>query len=166
VCRDSGLPLQWRIYADWPSILYLRDQLLFNYLHVVNPCILKGLCYGNWNILGKRTSTGFWTFGVSMWGHAVKGTMTWDGYFFWRPKNYHQYFCVCADGHRGLTKAFHYPIQLLTFLFASLKYANYYLLILKMFTESLLRIPFSVIGRTFSSAASRWLQGKCERVYF
>jgi hypothetical protein len=24
-------------------------------------------------------------------------------------------FCVCADGFQGLSKAFHYPIQLLTF---------------------------------------------------
>jgi hypothetical protein len=24
-------------------------------------------------------------------------------------------FCVCADGLQGLTKAFHYPTQLLTF---------------------------------------------------
>ncbi len=24
-------------------------------------------------------------------------------------------FCVCADGFQGLSKAFHYPLQLLTF---------------------------------------------------
>ncbi len=30
-------------------------------------------------------------------------------------------FCVYADGFQGLSKAFHYPIQLLTFLSASLK---------------------------------------------
>ena len=30
-------------------------------------------------------------------------------------------FCVCADGFQGLSKGFHYPIQLLTFYFASLK---------------------------------------------
>jgi hypothetical protein len=30
-------------------------------------------------------------------------------------------FCVCDDGFQGLSKAFHYPVQLLTFLFGSLK---------------------------------------------
>jgi hypothetical protein len=25
------------------------------------------------------------------------------------------FFCVCGDGFQGLSKAFHYPIQLLTF---------------------------------------------------
>jgi hypothetical protein len=30
-------------------------------------------------------------------------------------------FCVCADGFQVLSKAFHYPVQLLAFLFGSLK---------------------------------------------
>ncbi len=39
-----------------------------------------------------------------------------------------------------------------------------YLLILKMLTETLIRIPFSVIGRCSLVPASHWLQGKCARI--
>ncbi len=46
-------------------------------------------------------------------------------------------FSVCTD---GLSKAFHYPIQLLTFYF----FLNY-LLIKKILNDILLRIPFSVL---------------------
>ncbi len=53
--------------------------------------------------------------------------------------------CVCADGFQDLPKAFHYSIQWLTF---NLLLRNY-LLILNMLTETLLRIPFSVIGQFF-----------------
>ncbi len=56
--------------------------------------------------------------------------------------------CVCADGFQGLTTSFHYPTQSLTFYLLLWNY----LLILNMLTETLLRIPFSVIGRKFSSA--------------
>jgi hypothetical protein len=71
-------------------------------------------------------------------------------------------FCGCADGFQGLSKAFHYPLQLLTFLFNVLLYN--YLIILKMLTETLLRIPFSVIGRCSLVASYHWLQGKCARI--
>jgi hypothetical protein len=40
--------------------------------------------------------------------------------FFFRSKHFNQTFCVCADGCADLSKAFHYPIQSLTFLFAFL----------------------------------------------
>jgi hypothetical protein len=69
-------------------------------------------------------------------------------------------FCVCAHGFQGLSKAFHYPIQLLTFY---LRLWNY-LLLLKMLTETLLRIPFSVIGRWPLMPTSHWLQGKWARI--
>ncbi len=52
-------------------------------------------------------------------------------------------FCVNGDGYQGLSKAFQYLIQLITFY---LHLWNY-LLILKMLTETLLRLSFSVIGR-------------------
>jgi hypothetical protein len=72
-------------------------------------------------------------------------------------------FCVCADGFQGLSKAFHYPVQLLTFYLLLLNY----LLVLKMLTETLLRIPFSVIDLCFLVPTSYWLQGKCGfRYYF
>jgi hypothetical protein len=51
-------------------------------------------------------------------------------------------FCVCADGFQGLSIAFHYPIQLLTFYFLLLKLLTDF----ENATETLLRIPFSVIG--------------------
>ncbi len=44
----------------------------------------------------------------------IKRTVSRDGYFF-KVKTLNRTFCVCADGFQGLLKAFHYPIQLLTF---------------------------------------------------
>jgi hypothetical protein len=35
-----------------------------------------------------------------------------------------------------------------------------------MLTETLLRIPLSVIGRCFLAPTSHWLQGKCKRINF
>jgi hypothetical protein len=51
----------------------------------------------------------------------LKGTVSRDGYFFDGLNILISTFCVCADGYQGLSKAFHYPVQLLTFLFAFLK---------------------------------------------
>ncbi len=45
-------------------------------------------------------------------------------------------YCICADGFQCLSKAFHYPIQLLTY-FTSLH----------LLPDTILRIPFSVISR-------------------
>jgi hypothetical protein len=87
----------------------------------------------------------------------LKGTVSRDGYFFIST------FCVCAEGFQGLSKAFHYPIKLLTFNLLLLLWN--YLLILKMLTETLLRIPFSVISRRSLLPTSHWLQGKWARIY-
>jgi hypothetical protein len=59
-----------------------------------------------------------------------------------------------ADGFQG--KACYYPIQLLP---------SYLLLSnnLKMLTETLLKIPFSVIRRCSQVPTTHWLQGKCTR---
>ncbi len=43
----------------------------------------------------------------------VKGTGPRDGYFFESLNILISTFCVCADGFQGLSKAFHYPVQLL-----------------------------------------------------
>ncbi len=58
----------------------------------------------------------------------------------------------------------HWPIQLwiIHFLFASLKLFT--VLILKMLTGTLLRIPFFVIGRCSLVPIFRWLQGKFARI--
>ncbi len=79
---------------------------------------------------------------------------------FFRPTHFNETFCVCAGGFQGLLKAFHYPMQFLSFY--SLLW-NYFL-ILKMLTETLLRISFSVIGRCSLVQTSHWLQGKCARI--
>ncbi len=76
------------------------------------------------------------------YSNVIKGTVSRNGYFFEGQNILIITVCVCADGFQGLSKAFHCPIQLLT-LFC---FFDYYLLILKMLTETLLRIPFSVIG--------------------
>ncbi len=72
-----------------------------------------------------------------------KGTVSRDRYFFKGLNILIRTFCVCADGFQDLSIALHYPVQLLT---CFLLLWNY-LLILKMLTETLLRISFSVIGR-------------------
>ncbi len=43
------------------------------------------------------------------------GTVSRDGYFFEGINILISTFCVCADGFQGISKAFHYPIPLLTF---------------------------------------------------
>ncbi len=55
-----------------------------------------------------------------------------------------------------------YSITLLSFyrVFACLKYIP----ILKMLTETPLRIPFAVIGRQSRVPTSHWLQGKCAKI--
>jgi hypothetical protein len=68
--------------------------------------------------------------------------MSRDGYFFDGLNILISTFCVCPGGFQGLSKASHYPLQLLTFYLLFLNYV----LILKMRTETLLRIPFSVTG--------------------
>ncbi len=79
----------------------------------------------------------------------------------WRSKNtLISAFCVCANGFQDLSKAFHYPIQLLTFY---LLLWNKFLLILNCLLK-LLRIPFSVIGRCSLVPSSHWLEGKCARI--
>jgi hypothetical protein len=47
----------------------------------------------------------------------IKGTMPRDGYFLESLNilTSNTTFCVCANGFQGLSKAFHYPIELLTF---------------------------------------------------
>jgi hypothetical protein len=67
-------------------------------------------------------------------------------------------FCEWANGVQALSKAFHYPIQLLTFYLLLWNY----LLILKMLTETLLRIPFSVIGRCYRVLTYHGLQGNAQ----
>jgi hypothetical protein len=84
---------------------------------------------------------------------------TQDGYFCWRSKHFNQYNSSYADGFQSLSKAFHYHILLLTFYLLLWNY----LLILKMPTETLLRISFSVIGGCSLMSTSHWLQGKCAR---
>ncbi len=70
-------------------------------------------------------------------------------------------FCVCPEGFKGLSKAFQYPsVQLLNFYLLLWNY----LVVLKMPNETLLKIPFSAIGRCSLVQTSQWLQGKCARI--
>jgi hypothetical protein len=68
-------------------------------------------------------------------------------------------FCVCADCFQSLSKAFHYPIQLLTFNFAFLKLHTYF----EKLTETLIRIPFSVNARCSFSAELSLAVGKMRK---
>jgi hypothetical protein len=72
-------------------------------------------------------------------------------------------FCGCGDGFQGLAKAFHYlPCTNINFFIYFLLWN--YLSILKMLTETLLRISLSVIGWCSLLPTSHWLQGKCARI--
>ncbi len=82
----------------------------------------------------------------------------------WRSGSVHKarwHFCHlarhCPDDFQGLSKAFHYHIQLIIFYLLLWNY----LLILKMLTETLLNISFSVIVQCFLVPTSPWLQEKC-----
>jgi hypothetical protein len=53
---------------------------------------------------------------VSLARVCIEGTVSRDGSFFEGLLNILiSTFCVCDDGFQGLSEAFHYPIQLLTF---------------------------------------------------
>jgi hypothetical protein len=69
-------------------------------------------------------------------------------------------FSARADGFQGHSKSFHCPIHLLTF---TLLLCNY-LQILKILTETLIKIPLSVIGQCSLVPTSHWLQGKYTRI--
>jgi hypothetical protein len=45
----------------------------------------------------------------------IKGTVSRDGNFFEVLNILISTFCVCANGFQGLSKIFHYPIQLVIF---------------------------------------------------
>ncbi len=85
----------------------------------------------------------FWTQGrhPHLLNSDFKGTVSGDGYFFEGLNILISTFCVCADRFQGLSKAFHCPIQLLTFYLLLWNY----LIILKMLAETLLKISFSLI---------------------
>ncbi len=69
-------------------------------------------------------------------------------------------YFVCADGLQVLLRSFHYSIQLLTFCLIPWNYV----LEFEYASETLLRIPFSVIGRCSLVPISHWKQGKCTRI--
>ncbi len=75
-----------------------------------------------------------------------------DGFFFEGLNILVSTFCVSADGFQGLSKAFHYPKQLLTFYYL----LSIYLLKLKMLVETPLRIDWAM----FSSADRSLEAGK------
>ncbi len=80
-----------------------------------------------------------------------------DGYFF-------EGLIILISTFSRSFKSFslRYPIQLFT-IYLLICLRNY-LLILKVLTETLLRIPFSVAGQCSLVLASHWLQGKCARI--
>jgi hypothetical protein len=50
--------------------------------------------------------------------NSIQGT---DGYFFEHPNISISIFCECAAGFQGLSKFFHYPTTIFSFLIASMK---------------------------------------------
>ncbi len=80
----------------------------------------------------------------------LKGTVSKDGYFFECLNILISSFHVCADGFQGLSKAFHYPIQLLPFYLLLWNY----LLILKMLNENLSKVPYLWLVQHFLAPTS------------
>ncbi len=80
---------------------------------------------------------------LQKWWFPVVLTVSRHGYFF---EVLIILISTCADVFQWSSKVFYYPIQFLTFYLLLWNYRNY-LLILKMLTETLHRIPFSVTGR-------------------
>ncbi len=77
-------------------------------------------------------------------------------------KHCNQYFLCMRWLFSRSFKSFLLPYTIINFYLFLWKY----LLILKMLTETLLRISFSVIGRCslVPTSQSHWLQGKCARI--
>ncbi len=101
-----------------------------------------------------------------LWGHVtphmtlfLKGTVSRDGCFL-RPKHVIQYFLSMRWWFSRSFKSFPLPYSIITFLFT---FWNC-LLILKMLTEIVPRISFSVISRCSLVTTSHWLQGKCASI--
>ncbi len=91
-----------------------------------------------------------------------KWTVLQDGYIY-EGINTHlnQFLCMVGIGFQGLSKASHSLYNLLKFYLLLWNY----LLISKMFTETLLRIPFYVtVGRCSLVSTSHSLLGKCARM--
>ncbi len=107
-------------------------------------------------VYSPREMTRWVTYSVT-WS---KGTVSRDGYFFWGSKHFYHYFLRMRWWFSRSFKAFHYPLQLLTFYLLLWNH----LLILKMLTETLLRIHFFVIGWCSLVLTSHRLQGKCTRI--
>jgi hypothetical protein len=70
-------------------------------------------------------------------------------------------FYVCAGGFQGLSKAFHYLIQLLTFLFSSLKLPTNFENAFQNPQNSLLCDWSNVL---WCRPLLGWLQGNCARI--
>jgi hypothetical protein len=68
-------------------------------------------------------------------------------------------FCVSADGLQGLPKALQRALHTLLFIF--LKFVTNS----EMLTETLHRIPFSVIGSCSPVLASYWLHGNASNLF-
>jgi hypothetical protein len=129
-----GNRLKYSQHFPWRmplKLFYYQERELVHYYY--KPFVFRGLQ--------------FWTQGrnTHLLNSDFKGTVSGDGYFFEGLNILISTFCIYDDGFQGLSKAFHCPIQLLTFYLLLWNY----LLILKMLTETLLRISFSVIGRCF-----------------
>ena len=90
---------------------------------------------------------------------SFKGTVSPDRYFRHSIKFFLFFLCIRCSFSRSFKSFSLYPIQLFTFYLLLLNY----LLILKVFTETLLRIPFSVNGQCSQVPSSHWLEEKCTR---
>jgi hypothetical protein len=70
-------------------------------------------------------------------------------------------FCVCADGFQGLSKAFHYLTQILTFCCAVLNLLTNFGNDYRNPPQNSLLCDWSMF---YSTDLSKWLQGKCARI--
>lgn len=78
-------------------------------------------------------------------------------YLFCFFKHFNQYFLCTRWWNSRFFQSFSAPFTIITFYLLLWNF----LLILKMLTEALLRIPFSVVGQCSPMSTPFWLQGKC-----
>ncbi len=161
-CRyDNPIPPRYLAPMDSLKIpaLYSLSNLV-RYRRFVEHCYLIQV---NWKHIKYCTYCWFavivsrlWMLVKSVVYCMIKWTVSLDGHF--SDLNINSTFCLCADGVQGLSKAFHYTIHLLTFYLLKLLIKIF----LKILTESLLRITFSVISRCFLVPTSQWLKGNAQ----
>ncbi len=148
-CQDSIIII---IFEAGRDKIFLNSNTIF----YKNGIILKGSDLLTGSIVNfSSVSPIYRKFLVT----SFKRTVSRNGYLFWRSKHFRLYFLCMRWWFSRSFKNFSLPCTVYNFyhfLFASLKSLTNF----EMLTETLLRIPFSVIGQFSPMPTSHWLKRK------